>query len=430
MFASFFTLIVLLFLSACFSASETAIFSLGIVRIRTLAQKGNKAAKILEKLRDNPKTLLGALLLGNNVVNMSAGALTTVVAIEQFGNTAVGIATGLITVAIIIFGEFLPKSFAAHHSEWLALALARPVDLLTRVLRPILVVINFLVDRIFRAAPPPTAPVFGEDEIKTMAQMGVKAGTLERGEKEMIERVFLFNDVTASDVMTPKEGVIFLDGKKSLADALPLIKSSEFSRYPVFENDKNNIVGTIHLKDIFIRIAENPTVSFSLIAMKDLAEPAAFVPHTKPSDDLLREMQRQHLHMAIVVNEYGSVLGVVTFEDLLEELVGEISDESDVDEHTVKRVDRLNVIAHGDVEIKDLNRFFNTKIQGPPHKSLGWVILKELGSIPTGGQQVKIADGLVATVEEILNLRINKVRLTKTDETLNAPPNDAQKKIG
>ncbi len=420
MATSFFTLFVLIFLSACFSASETAIFSMGLVRIRTLAQKGNKAAKILEKLRDDPKATLGAILIGNNIVNMSVGALTAVMAIDYFGNAAVGIATGLVTILIIVFAEYLPKSFAAHHNERLALFFARPVGLLLRLLRPVLVVINFLVDRIFRAAPPPTPAVIGEDEIKTMAQMGVSAGTLEKGEKELIERVFLFNDITAFDVMTPREEVVFLDGRKMLADALPVINSAGFSRYPVFENEKSNVAGVIHIKDIFKRMADDPATPLDKVAIKELAEPANFVPKTKPIDDLLREMQQQHQHMSIVVNEYGSVVGIVSFEDLLEELVGEIADESDVDERTIKRADKLNIIAHGDVEIKDINRFFNVNIAAPAHKSLGWVILKELGSIPGKGQQVRLSEKVTATVEEMINLRIHKVRLTKTEDAPNA----------
>jgi len=421
-----------LFTSAVLSGAEAAYLAVSDVHVRTLIDnKKDKRAPALLKLRTNMHRLLGVLLLGQVVSDVSASTLAAYIATQLFGGVGIGIATGVMTIMVFTFGQLLPKLYGAKTPEKWALRLTVIIVPLTAALGPVLTVIEKIIKLIIgREVHFEQQRIVSEDEIKTMTSMAVQAGTLEKGEKELIERVFLFNDITAGDIMTPKEGVIFLDGKKSLAEALPLIKSSEYSRYPVFENEKNNIVGTIHVKDIFIRIAENPAADLTQIVTKDLAEPAAFVPHTKPIDELLREMQKQHLHLAIVVNEYGSVLGIVTFEDLLEELVGEISDESDIDEHTIKRVDKLNVIAHGDAEVKDINRFFNVKITAPPHKSLGWVILKELGSIPAKGQQIKIAEGLTATVEEMINLRIHRIRLTKTEETVNVQPNDAQKKIG
>jgi len=406
-----------LFTSAVLSGSEAAFLSVSEVRIQTLIQKNDRRAILVGKLRSNLHRLLGVLLFGQVISDVAASSLATVTATEWFGDIGVGIATGVMTFMVLIFGQLVPKSYGARQPERWTRLLAKPISWLSVVCNPILAVIDRLVVLVMRQELHFTAhsPV-SEEEIKTMAQMGVKAGTLEKGEKELIERVFLFNDITASDVMTPRESILFLDGKKSLAEALPLVNSAGYSRYPVFENDKSNIIGVIHIKDLFRKLSENPGLNLEQVPIKDLAEPATFVPRTKPIDDLLRDMQKQHLHLAMVANEYGTIVGLVTFEDLLEELVGEISDESDIDEHIIKRVDKLNIIAHGDVDIKDINRFFNTKLTAPPHKSLGWVILKELGSIPTVGQQIKLDPCVTATVEEMINLRIHKVRLTKTDE--------------
>jgi len=410
-----------LFTSGVLSGAEAAFLSVREVRVQTLVKKGDKRAALVAKLRSNMHRLLGVLLLGQVISDVAASSLATVTATKAFGDLGVGVATGVMTFLVLVFGQLVPKSFAARQPEKWTMLLVRPITVLSVVFNPVLAVIDRLVVLIMRQELLfTTHEAVSEEEINTMAQMGVSAGTLEKGEKELIERVFLFNDITALDVMTPREEVIFLDGKKTVAEVLPIVNSTGYSRYPVFENEKSNIVGVIHIKDIFKKISDDPDLPLNRIPIKEVTEPATFVPKTKPIDDLLRDMQKQHVHLALVVNEYGSIVGLVTFEDLMEELVGEITDESDVDEHTIKRVDKLNIIAHGEVEVKDINRFFNTKITAPPHKSLGWVILKELGSIPNKGQQVQLGDNLLATVEEMINLRINKVRLTKTAEE---PPN-------
>ncbi len=408
-----------LFTSAAMSGAEAVFLAVREVRLQTLIKQGQKRAALVSKLRSNMHRLLGVLLLGQVISDVAASSLATITATEFFGHVGVGVATGLMTFLVLVFGQLLPKSFGARQPERWAMRLAGPIAAISVVFNPILAAVDGFVTVILRQKLQFTAhePV-SEEEIKTMTSMAVQAGTLEKGEKELIERVFLFNDITAFDVMTPREGVVFLDGGKPLAEALPVISSSGFSRYPVFEKEKSNIVGVVHIKDIFKRMAEEPA-TLGQTTIKDLAEPAAFVPKTKPIDDLLREMQKQHQHLSLVVNEYGSVVGIVCFEDLLEELVGEIADESDVDEHTIKRVDKLNIIAHGDVELKDINRFFNVNIAAPAHKSLAWVILKELGSIPGKGQQVRLSGNVTATVEEMINLRINKVRLTKTEDAPN-----------
>lgn len=406
-------IVVCILASACFSASETALFSVSMIRIRTLSRQNDRTAKTIEKMRDDPQTLLGAILLGNTLVIVTATSLTTAIAIEYFGDAAVGIATGLMIIVTLIVGECIPKAYAAHNNERVAYVLALPVYGLTKLLRPILTLVNAVVGLAVRHEGPPAPPMVSEEEIKTMTQMGVRAGTVEKGEKELIERVFLFNDITAHDVMTPREHMVCLDGNKTLAETMPLIQAAGYSRYPVYGQDKKEFAGIIHIKNVLEDMAGTATREPGTALVRDLAEPATFIPKTKVIDDLLREMQKHRIHMALVVNEFGSVVGLVTLEDLLEELVGEIADESDIDELIIKRIDKNNIVCHGDAEITDVNRFFNTRLVAPPHKTISWIILKEFGGIPNRDQEVALGDGLTATIEEIAGLRIHKVRLSK-----------------
>jgi len=409
-------LLVLLALSAGFSASETALFSVADIRIQTLAQKKHPKALLVQRLRADQKTLLGTILLGNNAVNVSASALATMLTIEAFGDVWVGLAMGVMTLFIVVFGEFIPKTWSAHNSERAAFLFARPVWMLTRVCAPLIGLLDGVAERVLHSKLEAKETRVSEDEIKTMASMGVKAGTLEKQEKEMIERVFLFNDITAEDVMTPTEDVKFLDGAWTVAEALPIIIEQKFSRYPIFEDDKDDVIGIMHIKDFFKELAERPDTALREVRIKDMAQQVLYVPETKPIDDLFREFQKKHVHLAIVVNEYGSMAGLVTADDLLEEIVGEIGDETDVENEVIKRVDKNTVLVHGDEEIKDINEFLNIRIPGNGNKPVSRLVLELLGSLPEVGQTLKLTDSVTATVEEMEKMRILRLRLVKTPE--------------
>lgn len=402
----------LLLLSAAFSSSETAFFAVSDIRLQTLVRQGDKKAELIQKLKADPKTLLGTILLGNNAVNVGASALATILTIKHFGDVWVGLATGLVTILLLIFSEFIPKAWAAQNSEKAARVFAKPIHALITVLGPIVRVLDVIVSTVIRKDASSETPAVSEDEIKTMAHLGVKEGTLEKGEKELIERVFLFNDITAEDVMTPREDVEFLNGDWHLRDALPIINEEKYSRYPVFEGDEDVIIGIVHIKDMLERIAERPENALDAVRVKDIITQAMFVPETKSIDKLLREFQRHRLHMALVVNEYGSMAGLVTTDDLIEELVGEIGDETDVEDNVIKRIDRQTILVHGDEELKDINDFMNWKIPGQGNKTISRLILERLGDLPRPGERTMVADGIEATVEEMENLRIVRVRLS------------------
>jgi putative hemolysin len=407
-----FVIILLVAFSAMLSGAEAAFLAVSDIRLRTLCDQGNKQAALVIKLKSDMRKLLAVILATQTASDTLASALATLAATKATGDVGVGIAAGVMTFITFIAVNLIPKSLAAANPIGWVLNLARAAQVLVLVFHPLVAGIDKLVSRLL-----PVDTMIGpihtsEDDIRTMAKLAVQEGTVETGEREMIERVFLMNDITAFDVMTPGEEMVMLEAGQSIAETMNLVNSSGFSRYPVFRGEKSEVIGVLHIKDMFRRISDNPDNGLKT-PVGELVEPAIFVPKTKLIDDLLTEFQKLRNHMALVVNEHGSIVGLVTLEDLLEELVGEIADESDVDNYIIKRIDKDTIIIHGEVEVKDVNRFLNTKIDAPAHKSLAWVVMKELGSIPHEGQKVSIAHNLTATVEEMINLKISKIRLDK-----------------
>lgn len=407
---SLIAVILLLFLSAGFEGAETALFSVSDIRIQTLTKNGNNAAAIVGRLKSNIRRLLGTLLLGQTVCDIGAASLATLIAHDISGDFAVAFETGIMTVVVLIFVNLIPKSHAAHSSEKWALAAARPVLVLTVVLGPIVTALDKFASLFVPSGA--AGMLVTEEEIRTMTRMGVSTGAVESGEKELIERVFLFNDITASDVLTPKEIMVTLDADKTLGEALAAINSQKFSRYPVYEGSPDAVVGVVHIKDLLSRVSEPGALS--KLKVRDFMSEPVFVSEIALIDDLFREFKRKRVHMAIVVNDSKAVVGLVTLEDLLEELVGEISDESDVDEYVIKRVDKHTVLVHGDTDIPDINRFFNVRIEAGDFRTIGRLVRAKAGRIPKQGQPVTVADGIMAVVEQVNRGRILKVRLIKS----------------
>lgn len=415
MIADLIILAVLLAFSAFFSSAETALFSLDSIRIQTLVRQGKPGAKLVQKLMDQPEILLGTILIGNNTANISASALTTMIAIDLYGDAAVGIAAGILTLLVLVFSEFMPKSWANRSNERIALMFARPMYVLIIILGPI----ARLLDRFTNLISPHKGkkkPMIDEEDIKAAADMGVKAGTLEKDEREMIERVLLFNDITAEDVMTPKEEMELFDGSAMLSDILQSVNEGSFSRYPIYEGDDENVIGVIHIRDILRQISRSTEDELRGMPLTAICTETMYVPETKRIDELLRAFQKKRMHMAMVLNEYGTVVGLVTIEDLLEELVGEISDESDVDVYLIRRIDKHTIVVDGDAQVSDINDFFNTKIQAPPNKTVGRIILEKLGDLPELGRKIQITERIEAVVEDVAERHIRRVRLIKRQD--------------
>ncbi|MEA2075202.1 MAG: CNNM domain-containing protein [Euryarchaeota archaeon] len=319
-------LFVLLLLSAFFAGSETALIRIGRVKARHLLKRGVKGADTVQKLVNEPDALLTTVLIGNNIVNIAASALATSIAIEYFGVWGVGIAIGVMTFLILTFGEIIPKTFAVYHAERFSIAVSKPLGILIFVLRPVTKVVSVITNAFGKllGLKMQQKRLLSEEEVKTFLDIGEEDGAIEEDEKEMINGVLKLDYITVKNVMTPKEDMVCLEANQSVDSAVELIRRYGYSRIPVFEGTEDNIVGVLYAKDLLINAND------STISLKKLMKSAYFVPETARVDDLLKEFREGKFHIAIVTDEEGRSKGLVSLEDLLEEIVGSIYDEYDM----------------------------------------------------------------------------------------------------
>jgi len=369
-------------LSAFFSGAEIAFFSITETRLHTLAENGKKSAKLALRLRSNPQRLLSTILIGNNLVNISATTLTTLIAQRLFGIEAVAIATGILILFVLIFGEIVPKSLCQKHAETAVQIMAYPVYWFEKAFAPALFLLEPFIMKM-TGGRSLTLHFATEEELKIMLDAGDKAGVLETEEVKMIKNVFEFTDLTAEDVMTPRIYMFGLDGNETLEEAREELFKSKFSRIPVYDDDLDNITGILYRSHALKDLAQNQTTSL----IKDIAKPALFIPASKPADDLLKQFQQEKRHIAIVVNEFGGVLGLVTAEDLLEEVVGEILDEGDLTEELIKRTGKNQILVDGRTEVRKINEFLKVELD-EEQNTISGLILDELGHIPGIGERV------------------------------------------
>lgn len=319
-------LCVLLFLSAFFSGAETALTGIERVKVRSLQEKGVKGADSVQKLLDEPEVMLTTVLIGSNTANIAASALATSIAIEYFGDLGVGIAIGVMTFLILIFSEFIPKTFAVRHVERYSIAASKPLRIFIFVFRPVAKVLTVMTNAFGKMLDLEMRQrrLISEEEVKTFLDIGEEDGAIEEDEKEMINGVLKLDHITVENVMISKEDVVCLETHQSVDSAVELIKKYGYSRIPIFEGTEDNIVGILYAKDLLINAND------STISLKKLMKATYFVPETARVDDLLKEFRKGKFHIAIVVDEEGRTKGLVSLEDLLEEVVGSIYDEHDM----------------------------------------------------------------------------------------------------
>ncbi len=324
--AKIIVLFVLLLLSGFFAGSETALIRMGRVKARSLLKSGVKGADTVQKLVNEPDALLTTVLIGNNVVNIAASALATSIAIEYFGVWGVGIAIGVMTFLILTFGEIIPKTLAVYHAERFSIAVSKPLAILIFVLRPVTKVLSVMTNAFGKmlGLEMKQRRLLSEEEVKTFLDIGEEDGAIEEDEKEMINGVLKLDYIIVKNVMISKEDMVCLEAHQSVDSAVELIKKYGYSRIPVFEGTEDNIVGILYAKDLLI------SANDSTSSLKKLMKPAHFVPETARVDDLLNKFREGKFHIAIVVDEEGRTKGLVSLEDLLEEIVGSIYDEYDV----------------------------------------------------------------------------------------------------
>ncbi|AOR24789.1 HlyC/CorC family transporter [Clostridium taeniosporum] len=402
------TLVILLMLSGFFSMSETALMSVNKIRLRHMVEEGVPGAKLVDKLTEDPNKLLGAILIGNNIVNIAASGLATMLATNIFGAGGVGVATGVMTVLVLIFGEITPKSIAKQKSESVALKVSKPIKLTVIIFKPfvyIFTAISSFFIRILGGNPKATEPFITEEELKTMVDVSEEEGVLEDVEKEMIFNVFDFADLQVKDVMVQRVDVTALDSESTYEDVLKIIKEEQFSRIPIYNQTIDDVIGILNVKDLLM--IENPRQNFNM--SQYIREPF-YTFEFKKILELFKEMKKTRNHIAVVLDEYGGTVGIVTIEDLVEEIVGDIEDEYDEVNTSIEVIKDNEYIVDGSVRLHDVGDLIGIDMESDEFDSVGGFIIGELGRMPEENEEIK-CDNIRFVVENIDKNRIKKVRI-------------------
>ena len=401
------TVVVLLGLSAFFSSAETALTTVNRMRVRTLAEAGDKKAVTLTKVIEDPGKMLSTILVGNNIVNLSASSLMTTLAMELFGSKAVGLATGILTLLILVFGEISPKTLATIHSERLALQYARVIYLMMTLLTPVIYCINqlsmgFLF--LLRVDPNKKQEAITEDELRTIVVVSHEEGVIESEEKKMINNVFDFGDSVAKDVMVPRIDMVMVDVDTTFEELMEIFRREKFTRFPVYEETTDNVIGIINVKDILLAERQAFTI-------RDFLRQPLYTYEYKKTSELMAEMRKTLHNIIIVLDEYGATAGMVTLEDMLEEIVGEIRDEYDEDEEDeVRMIAADEYLVSGSTKLDDLNSWLDLKLESEDYDSIGGLVIGLLDHLPEEGEEV-CHEGLRLVVECVEKNRIEKIHL-------------------
>jgi CBS domain containing-hemolysin-like protein len=399
--------------SAFFSGTEVALFSITRAKVRTLVHDGMPGAIALSHLKQNPDRFLITILIGNNIVNILGASLATAVAIGIFGEggVAVSIATIVVVVLLLIFGEISPKMYAARHSTPFALRVSPVIFFLSRIFSPVIWFFNRIAEKITGDA------VFShhlitEEEIKEWIDVGQEEGTIEKDEQEMLHSVFEFGDTRAREAMTPRIDVVMIEDTMSPEEALEVFKRTGFSRIPVFHENIDTIRGVLNIKDVFAAVMDKQNRSPVL----ELCSEPHFIPETKKIDDLLRELRGKKTHLAIVLDEYGAFVGIITVEDILEELVGDILDEFDTEEPALIQVDEGVYSVDARMWVSDLNKELELSLPvSETYETIAGLIIDQLGYIPRIGESCTFdEDGARLIVIQMKGKRITRIKLLIT----------------
>lgn len=404
------TLFILLLLSAFFSSAETALSTVNHVRIRALCEEGNKRAKRVDSILNHFSKMLSTILIGNNIVNIAASSLTTTFTIKIFGNVYIGIATGILTLFVLLFGEIIPKTWAKINAESISLSYGKIISTLMIILTPIIFIVDKLSNGVlhFLHIDPNQKPThITENELKTYVDVGHEEGVIESEEREMIYNVFEFSDALAKDIMIPRIHMVSVSIDASYDELKSIFQESMYTRLPVYKGEKDCIVGFVNVKDLlFIK----DTYNFSI---HDIVRDAYFTYEYKKSADLLLELKEEATNVAFVLNEYGATVGMITLEDLLEEIVGEIRDEYDADEkELIQKIDDRTYLVEGSMKLDDINDTLNTSLDSEDYDSLGGIVIEYLDRLPADGEEVQLENGIRLKVQGIDQNRIVKILMT------------------
>ncbi|MBW3582156.1 MAG: hemolysin family protein [Euryarchaeota archaeon] len=405
-------LVALVLMSGFFSSSEIALFRVSKAKRRHLMLEGDTKMALVDKMMSNPNRVLITILLGNNLVNIAAAAIATQLALEMFGEPGIGIATGVMTFVVLIVGEITPKAYAARYSLRVSKRVTPGLRLIEMVLFPFIWILERITDGVFRlfgVKRKEEATFASPDELRTLIDVGTEEGVIEEEEQEMIHGVISFGELMAKEVMVPRTDMVCLERSRSLRDAVEVAVSSGYSRLPVYEGNMDNVVGVLYVKDLLRKIVEGETDA----QVGEYMRESLFVPESKALDEILEELQDKRVHLAVVVDEFGGTSGIVTMEDLLEEIVGEIFDEYDLRRESIVLVQEDTWLVDARIHVDDVNEALDTKIpEEEAFETMGGFIHHELGRLPKEGERFE-AYGLRITVEKVVGRRILKIRLER-----------------
>ncbi|MBA4366330.1 MAG: hemolysin [Desulfobacterium sp.] len=406
-------LFVFLFLSAFFSCAETAFISLSDIRIQHLIDQERRGIRRVKKLKENNQRLLITVLIGNNLANISASSIATSMAIQIFESHAIGIAVGIMTIMILIFGEIVPKNIAMAKNEPLAIFSAPILQVLQYVLYPVILIlelITILLSKPFENEQ--SDPIITEEEIKSVVSLGEEVGEVQEDERIMIHNIFRFSDLRADEIMIDRTHTFSIDSETEIEKAAADIVSKGYSRIPVYKEKPDNIVGILYAKDMLAAILSGHHKE----PVKEFIRPAMFIPESMLLDDLLTEFRKEKVHIALVTDEHGGISGLITIEDLLEEIVGEIYDETDNEEIMIRKVDDSKSLVRGETEIEEVNRELQLDLsEKEDYETISGFILSKLRFIPAVGDELK-THGAVIRVTKADAQRIIEVEIEKQNE--------------
>ncbi len=412
--ASIFQLIILailLLLSAFFSSAETALTTANRMRMRSLAEEGNERAKRVLRITDDSGKMLSAILIGNNIVNLSASSIATSVAIKLWGSVGAGIATGILTLLILIFGEISPKTLATIHADKIALTYSGVITLLIKVLTPFIFIVNklslgFLM--LLRVNPNAGGQRMTEQELRTIVDVSHESGVIETEEHEMINNLFDFSDAQAKEVMVPRIDMTFANINSTYDELISIFKQDKYTRIPIYEDTTDNVVGILNMKDLLLYEDKE---HFSVANI--MREPYFTYEH-KNTAELLIEMRKSTISIAIVLDEYGSTAGLITLEDLLEEIVGEIRDEYDMDEEdSIFKMSETEYIVLGSANLEDICQKLGLPFESEDYDTIGGYLIGLFDHVPSPAEYITTEDGILLRAEQMDKNRIEKIYIQK-----------------
>jgi putative hemolysin len=406
-------LILLIGLSAFFSSAETALTTVNKIRIRNLAEAGDKSAVTLTKVLEDQGKMLSAILVGNNVVNLTASSMSTTLAMNIWSNKAVGVATGVLTLVILVFGEISPKTISTLYSEKISLKYAKFIYLFMTVMTPVIYAVNVLSSgflRLVHVDPNRKQEAITEDELRTIVEVSHEEGVIESEEKKIINNVFDFGDSVAKDIMVPRIDMAMVEVDATYDELIDIFREEKYTRMPVYEETTDNVIGIINMKDVLL-IDRNEEFH-----IRDLLREPLYTYEYKNTAELMVEMRQTSNNMIIVLDEYGATAGMITLEDLLEEIVGEIRDEYDEDEEQeLVKVGPGEYVVEGSMKLDDLNDQLELELESEDYDSIGGLIIGQLDRLPEEGESV-VCDGIRLVVNRLDKNRIDRVHMYLPNE--------------